>query len=195
MDTRYACSLIRAVVAARCGTPSRRSSSCTPAGQLPARPTSSTGRSRTTAQAEHRSDVAASGPLEGWDSVLSAQVSSRCLVDDWHHVRSRRAGPLHRWLMDDAVAAELPAWSSIPAGRNACRAPAVRHVSRWTYHLDVPGMRRRGVRTTADCRLPDSGRCRSGALSLPALRVSAASTQPVRSRVSGSRRRPTEPTL
>jgi hypothetical protein len=47
---------------------------------------------------------------------VSAQLSSRCLVDDWLHARSRRAGPLHRWLVDDAAAAELPAviaWSEL----------------------------------------------------------------------------------
>ena len=50
------------------------------------------------------------------DSVLSAQDTSRCLADDWFHARSRRAGPLHRWLVDDAAAAELPAviaWSEL----------------------------------------------------------------------------------
>jgi hypothetical protein len=71
------------------------------------------------------------------DSFLSAQVGSRCLVDDWVHARSWRSCPLHRWLMDDAATAELPARPSLAAGRDACRAPAVQHVSRWTYHLDV----------------------------------------------------------
>jgi hypothetical protein len=68
----------------------------------------------------------------------SPQVSSRCLVDDGFHARSRRAGPLHRWVMDDAATAELlPARSSLAGRRDARRAPAVQHVSRWTYHLDV----------------------------------------------------------
>ena len=43
------------------------------------------------------------------DSVLSAQDTSRCLADDLFHARSRQAGPLHRWLMDDATAPR-PEW-------------------------------------------------------------------------------------
>jgi len=35
----------------------------------------------------------------------------------------------------------------------------MQHVSRWAYHLDVPGVRWAGVRATADRRLPDSRRC------------------------------------
>ncbi len=88
------------------------------------------------------------------DSVLSAQVTSRCLVDDWFHARSRRSCPLHRWLMDNAATAELPARSPARPRRDARRAPAVQHVSRWAHDLDTPGVRCGGVRATATYRLP-----------------------------------------
>jgi hypothetical protein len=39
--------------------------------------------------------------------------------------------------MDDVATAELPARSSVTAGRDAGRASAVQHVSRWAHHLDV----------------------------------------------------------
>jgi hypothetical protein len=82
----------------------------------------------------------------------------------WNHALSRRSCPLHRWDVDDAATAELPARSSLAAGRNACRASTVQYMSRRTYHLDVSRLRRRGVRATTDRRLPDSGRCGRGAL-------------------------------
>jgi hypothetical protein len=99
----------------------------------------------------------------------SAGFRNRCscctsrLVDDWFHARSRRASPLHRWLMDGAAAAELPARSSIPAGRDACRAPAV--LMPWRAHdMDVPSMRCGRVRAAATYRLPRPRRPGRGAL-------------------------------
>ena len=86
------------------------------------------------------------------------------------HARSRRAGPLLRWLMDDAATAVLPARSSLAPWRDARRAPAVQYLSPWAHHLDVPGMRCGGVRATADRWLPDSGWCRAvrlGAYTIP----------------------------
>jgi hypothetical protein len=62
--------------------------------------------------------------------------------------RSRRSCPLHRWLMDDAAAAELPARLPARPRRDARRAPAVQYVSRWTYNLDVSGMRCGGPQGT-----------------------------------------------
>jgi hypothetical protein len=82
----------------------------------------------------------------------------------WFHARSRRSCPLHRRVVDDTAAAAVPCPPSARTGPDARRAPAVQHVSRWTYHLDVPGVRRRGLWACADRRLPDSRRCRSGAL-------------------------------
>ena len=70
------------------------------------------------------------------------------------YARSRHSCPLHRWLVDDAATAELPARASVTAGRDARRAPAVQHVSRWTHDLDVPGVRCGGVRPAAAYRLP-----------------------------------------
>jgi hypothetical protein len=48
--------------------------------------------------------------------------------------------------------------------RDARRAPAVRHVSRWAHDLDMPGMRRGGVRAAATYRLPHPRRAGRGAL-------------------------------
>ena len=48
----------------------------------------------------------------------------RKLTGLWNHAGSRRSCPLHRWLMDDAATAQLPARSSLTAGRDARRAPA-----------------------------------------------------------------------
>jgi hypothetical protein len=123
---------------------------------------------RSSAKSRHQSQLGVNGldvthlaTLEG--SVLSAQVTSRCLVDDWFHARSRRASLLHRWGVDDAAAAELPARSSARPQRDARRAPAL--LVPWrTHDLDVSRLRQRGVRATAERRLPDSRRCRSGAL-------------------------------
>jgi hypothetical protein len=70
------------------------------------------------------------------------------------YARSRHSCPLHRWLVDDAATAELPARASVTAGRDARRPPAVQHVSRWTHDLDVPGVRCGGVRAAAAYRLP-----------------------------------------
>jgi hypothetical protein len=72
----------------------------------------------------------------------------------WNHARSRRAGPLHRWLVDNAATAELPARSSLATRHDACRAPAVQHVLRWAHDLDTPGMRRDCVCAAATYRLP-----------------------------------------
>jgi hypothetical protein len=80
------------------------------------------------------------------------------------HARSRRAGPLHRWLVDDAAAAELPARSSLPARRDASRSSAVL-LQGWAHDMDMLGLRRGGVRAAADRRLPGSRRSRRGALS------------------------------
>jgi hypothetical protein len=57
--------------------------------------------------------------------------------------------------MDDAAAAELPARPSLPAWRDAFRAPTVQHVSRWTHNLDVPacGAVVYGPPLRLDCRV------------------------------------------
>jgi hypothetical protein len=72
------------------------------------------------------------GPINYSDAELmrlgSVAYVSRCLVDDWFHARSRRPCPLHRWLMDDATTAELPARSPARPQRDARRAPAVQYV-------------------------------------------------------------------
>src|SRR6201996_2433399 len=52
----------------------------------------------------------------------------------WHSARSRRSCPLHRWLVDDAATAELPARSPARPRRDAGRAPAVRHDAALLYH-------------------------------------------------------------
>jgi hypothetical protein len=80
-----------------------------------------------------------------------------------NHARSRRSCPLHRWLVDHAAAAELPTRSSLPVWRDARRAPAVL-MPRRSHDLDLPGVRRRGVRTAATCRLPCCRRPGRGAL-------------------------------
>jgi hypothetical protein len=72
-------------------------------------------------------------------------------VDDWFHARSWRSCPLHRWVVDDAATAELPARSPARPRRDAGWAPAVQYVSWWAHNL--------GVWADADGRVPDSHWC------------------------------------
>jgi hypothetical protein len=46
---------------------------------------------------------------------------------------------LHRWLVDDGAAAELPGRSSLAAGRDARRAPALQYVSPLLLSGRFPG--------------------------------------------------------
>lgn len=79
------------------------------------------------------------------------------------YARSRRSGPLHRWLMDGPATSALPARSPAWPRRDARRAPAVL-MPRRSHDLDLPGVRCGGVRAAADRRLPDSRWRGSGAL-------------------------------
>ena len=63
--------------------------------------------------------------------------------------------------------AELPTRPPARPQRDARRAPAVQHVSRWTHDLDMPGMWCGGVRAAATYRLPRPRRPGRGALGAP----------------------------
>ena len=69
----------------------------------------------------------------------------------WNHARSRRSCPLHRWLMDDEAAAELPARSSAKA-----RLMRIPITSEWLFggpHLNTAAVGWAGRETRADSPL------------------------------------------
>jgi hypothetical protein len=75
----------------------------------------------------------------------------------WHHARSRRAGPLHRWPVDGSTAGAVPMRTSARTKLGAGWAPAVLMLRR-PYDLGLPPMRHCGVRTADWPAVPGSAR-------------------------------------
>jgi hypothetical protein len=101
-------------------------------------------------------------PATGCISIRCGRDGRKLTGLPWNRARSRRAGPLHRWLVDDAATAEVPARPSPPAWRDAGRPPAVL-MPRRSHDLDPPGVRCGGVWAAATCRLPRPRRAGRGA--------------------------------
>jgi hypothetical protein len=102
-------------------------------------------------------DVARTGARFAYTHWRSAESEERAKLTGlpWNHARSRRSCPLHRWLMDDAATAELPARPSfrpgaMHVGHQPCSTCRGGHTT-WTC-LDCGGVVY-GPALTAGCRI------------------------------------------